>query len=110
MFNIHFQDVNFDSKINMSNETDMRSSSKGGHSSSSGRRKHRSRSTPRHADLEKPRKRRHLSATNSLVSIPNAIKLSMMNSGLISTSKRFPLFFCFRVIHRSIIALGRDRP
>lgn len=68
----------------MSNETDARSKPP---STSGSRRKHRSRSTPRHAELEKPRKKRHLSATNSLVSIPNTIKLSMMNSGLLSTSE-----------------------
>lgn len=47
-------------------------------------RKHRSRSTTRCE--EKPKKKKHHlgSASSSLVSIPNAIKLSMLNSGLIS--------------------------
>ncbi|XP_017775215.1 PREDICTED: receptor-type tyrosine-protein phosphatase kappa isoform X2 [Nicrophorus vespilloides] len=53
--------------------------------SSSSRKKQRSRSTPRHGESDKkPRKRRHLSATNSLVNIPSTIKLSMLNSGLLS--------------------------
>lgn len=54
-------------------------------SHSSGRhRKHRSRSTTR-CD-EKPRKKKHNlgSGSTSLSSIPNAIKLSMLNTGLIS--------------------------
>lgn len=58
--------------------------------SSSGtiKKKHRSRSTPRHNDVEKPRKKRHTSAaTTSFVSIPNTIKLSMLNSGLLPTSR-----------------------
>lgn len=54
-------------------------------STASSHRKHRSRSTPRLTDLDKPKKKKHLGATTSLVSIPNAIKLSMLNSGLIST-------------------------
>lgn len=41
-------------------------------------------STSRYADLEKPKKKKTLSATTSLVSIPNTIKLSMLNSGLLS--------------------------
>uniref|UniRef100_A0A1Y1L7H5 Receptor-type tyrosine-protein phosphatase kappa n=2 Tax=Photinus pyralis TaxID=7054 RepID=A0A1Y1L7H5_PHOPY len=55
-------------------------------STTSSHRKHRSRSTPRLTDLDKPKKKKHLSAT-SLVSIPNTIKLSMMNSGLLSDEK-----------------------
>ena len=55
---------------------------------SSGHRKHRSRSTSRFADLDKPKKKKHLSsASQSLVSIPNAIRLSMLNSGLMSFGK-----------------------
>ena len=51
-------------------------------------RKHRSRSTPRYADVEKPKKKKILSGgSTSLVSIPNAIKLSMLNSGLMSLGK-----------------------
>ncbi|XP_057669092.1 receptor-type tyrosine-protein phosphatase kappa isoform X1 [Diorhabda carinulata] len=49
--------------------------------------KHRSRSTPRHNDVEKPRKKRNNSAATSFASIPNAIKLSMLNSGLLPTSR-----------------------
>lgn len=45
------------------------------------------RSTSRYADLEKPKKKKTLSATTSLVSIPNTIKLSMLNSGLLSFGK-----------------------
>uniref|UniRef100_A0A182JXJ8 Protein-tyrosine-phosphatase n=1 Tax=Anopheles christyi TaxID=43041 RepID=A0A182JXJ8_9DIPT len=44
------------------------------------------RSTTRYADLEKPKKKKTLSST-SLVSIPNTIKLSMLNSGLLSLDK-----------------------
>jgi len=51
-------------------------------------RKHRSRSTPRYADVEKPKKKKLLSGgSTSLVSIPNTIKLSMLNSGLMSLGK-----------------------
>lgn len=51
-------------------------------------RKHRSRSTPRYADVEKPKKKKLLGGgSTSLVSIPNAIKLSMLNSGLMSLGK-----------------------
>lgn len=57
--------------------------------SSSGtvKKKPRSRSTPRTNDVDKPRKKRHASATHSFASIPNAIKLSMLNSGLLPTSR-----------------------
>lgn len=54
------------------------------------------RSTSRYADLEKPKKKKTLSATTSLVSIPNTIKLSMLNSGLISFGK----------FYRSIISIA----
>uniref|UniRef100_A0A182TC02 Tyrosine-protein phosphatase domain-containing protein n=1 Tax=Anopheles maculatus TaxID=74869 RepID=A0A182TC02_9DIPT len=47
---------------------------------------HRFWSTTRYADLEKPKKKKTLSST-SLVSIPNTIKLSMLNSGLLSLDK-----------------------
>ena len=40
-----------------------------------------------YVDLEKPKKKKTLSATTSLVSIPNTIKLSMLNSGLLSFGK-----------------------
>jgi len=43
-----------------------------------------SRSQSRYVDVEKPKKKKTLSATTSLVSIPNTIKLSMLNSGLLS--------------------------
>lgn len=56
----------------------------GGSSVATSQRKHRSRSTTRYADLEKPKKKKNLSGATSLVSIPNTIKLSMLNSGLIS--------------------------
>ncbi|KAK6643585.1 hypothetical protein RUM43_005095 [Polyplax serrata] len=54
---------------------------------SSRHRKHRSWSTTRCED--KPRKKKHNmgSGSTSLVSIPNAIKLSMLNTGLISFGK-----------------------
>ncbi|XP_018329323.1 receptor-type tyrosine-protein phosphatase alpha-like [Agrilus planipennis] len=55
------------------------------HSSTTNHRKHRSRSTPRFSDSDKPKKKRTLTAATSLVSIPNTIKLSMLNSGLLST-------------------------
>ncbi|KAF4528678.1 hypothetical protein B566_EDAN016571 [Ephemera danica] len=55
------------------------------HSHHSSSRKHRSRSSQRFQDLEKPKKKKYLtSGSTSLVSIPNTIKLSMLNSGLIS--------------------------
>ncbi|CAG9564150.1 unnamed protein product [Danaus chrysippus] len=56
-----------------------------GTSVSTSQRKHRSRSTPRY-DLEKKPKKKDLktTGTTSLVSIPNSIKLTMLNSGLIS--------------------------
>lgn len=60
------------------------------HHGGSSQRKHRSRSTTRYADLEKPKKKKHLSGTSSLVSIPNTIKLSMLNSGLLSFGE-----YCF---------------
>ncbi|CAL7939364.1 unnamed protein product [Xylocopa violacea] len=43
---------------------------------------HRSRSAPRAP--EKPPRKRHLNPGHSLASIPSQIKLSMLNSGLIS--------------------------
>ncbi|XP_050352250.1 receptor-type tyrosine-protein phosphatase kappa [Nymphalis io] len=56
-----------------------------GTSVATSQRKHRSRSTPRY-DLEKKPKKKDLktSGATSLVSIPNSIKLTMLNSGLIS--------------------------
>ncbi|CAH2241968.1 jg9085 [Pararge aegeria aegeria] len=56
-----------------------------GTSVATSQRKHRSRSTPRY-DLEKKPKKKDLktTGTTSLVSIPNSIKLTMLNSGLIS--------------------------
>ena len=74
----------------MSNKTDTSVASH-----TSGRhRKHRSRSTTRCED--KPRKKKHHmgSGSTSLVSIPNAIKLSMLNTGLISFGE-FILFALF---------------
>lgn len=59
---------------------------KKGHSSGTTRNKHRSRSSTRHSN-DKPKKKRHASATSTFSSIPNAIKLSMLNSGLLPTSK-----------------------
>ncbi|OXU25363.1 hypothetical protein TSAR_012926 [Trichomalopsis sarcophagae] len=43
---------------------------------------HRSRSAPRAP--EKPPRKRHMNPGQSLASIPSQIKLSMLNSGLIS--------------------------
>lgn len=65
----------------MSSDTESKAKSQGAH------KKHRSRSTPRYNDVDKPRKKRHLGSGNSFVSIPNTIKLSMLNSGLLPTSK-----------------------
>ncbi|XP_055381732.1 receptor-type tyrosine-protein phosphatase kappa [Condylostylus longicornis] len=48
--------------------------------------RHRSRSTTRYADVEK-NKTKSNTHTTSLVSLPSAIKLSMLNSGLISIDK-----------------------
>ncbi|XP_044265223.1 receptor-type tyrosine-protein phosphatase kappa [Tribolium madens] len=77
----------------MSSEPDMKLKE---HSSGTVRRKHRSRSTPRYNDVEKPRKKRHISAATSLVTLPNTIKLSMLNSGLLPTS-RYNIDFFFGV-------------
>lgn len=55
------------------------------------------RSTSRYADLEKPKKKKTLSATTSLVSIPNTIKLSMLNSGLLSFGKFYIIEIIFVV-------------
>lgn len=82
--------------------------------------KHRSFSSPRTADggssssrsANKPSKKpKHYlgTANTSLTSIPNAIKLSMLNSGLLSVGERSvvfstpPLFLSF-----SLCRLGRD--
>ncbi|XP_026763352.1 receptor-type tyrosine-protein phosphatase kappa isoform X1 [Galleria mellonella] len=56
-----------------------------GTSVATSQRKHRSRSTTRY-DMEKKPKKKDMrtSGTTSLVSIPNSIKLTMLNSGLIS--------------------------
>nr|CAI5845106.1 unnamed protein product [Callosobruchus analis] len=61
----------------------------------------RSRSTTRHhhTSADKPKKKRHISATNSFASIPSAIKLSMLNSGLLPTS-RFNGELVFAVYHK----------
>ncbi|KAL0278448.1 UNVERIFIED_CONTAM: hypothetical protein PYX00_000268 [Menopon gallinae] len=63
------------------------------HASSGTHRKHRSRSTTRCE--EKPKKKKHHlgSGSTSLVSIPNAIKLSMLNSGLMSFGEFFSVLF-----------------
>jgi len=53
-----------------------------GHSHRSHR--HRSKSSQRTQELEKPKKKLLNKGSTSLVSIPNTIKLSMLNSGLIS--------------------------
>ncbi|KAK9731007.1 Protein-tyrosine phosphatase [Popillia japonica] len=52
---------------------------------SGSRPKHRSRSSPRAND--RVEKKKHISAANSLVSVPNTIKLSMLNSGLLSSNE-----------------------
>ncbi|CAO1387004.1 unnamed protein product [Diamesa hyperborea] len=59
-------------------------------SQSQSQRRHRSRSQSRYVDLEKPKKKKAASTT-SLVSIPNSIKLSMLNSGLLSFDENNPL-------------------
>ncbi|XP_055690657.1 receptor-type tyrosine-protein phosphatase kappa [Lutzomyia longipalpis] len=51
---------------------------------SSDKKKYRSRSTSRFVDLDKQRKVKCMGGTPSLSSIPNTIKLSMLNSGLLS--------------------------
>ncbi|VVD01039.1 unnamed protein product [Leptidea sinapis] len=63
----------------------MSSRGQRGPSLATSQRKHRSRSAPRY-DLEKKPKKKDAKAagTSSLVSIPNSIKLTMLNSGLIS--------------------------
>ncbi|CAH2241967.1 jg9084 [Pararge aegeria aegeria] len=81
--------------VEMSSRTGQR-----GTSVATSQRKHRSRSTPRY-DLEKKPKKKDLktTGTTSLVSIPNSIKLTMLNSGLISFVKdtiEAPLHECTR--------------
>lgn len=67
--------------------TEQESKSRDHSSSRALRKKHRSRSSTRHNDVEKPRKKRHTSAAaTGLVSIQNHIKLSMLNNGLLKTS------------------------
>ncbi|CAH0401340.1 unnamed protein product [Chilo suppressalis] len=63
-----------------------------GTSVATSQRKHRSRSAYRY-DLEKKSKTKDIrtSGTTSLVSIPNSIKLTMLNSGLISLTEQFKL-------------------
>ncbi|XP_059482652.1 receptor-type tyrosine-protein phosphatase kappa [Neocloeon triangulifer] len=56
---------------------------------SAGGHKHRSKSSTRPQDLEKPKKKLLHKSSNSLVSIPNTIKLSMLNSGLISITEQY---------------------
>ncbi|KAG7200253.1 hypothetical protein KM043_017724 [Ampulex compressa] len=69
-----------------SDRTGAASTAGGSHSHSHSHRKHhnhhRSRSAPRAP--EKPPRKRHLNPGHSLASIPSQIKLSMLNSGLIS--------------------------
>lgn len=69
-----------------SDRTGATSTAGGSHSHSHSHRKHhhhhRSRSAPR--TPEKPPRKRHLNTGASLASIPSQIKLSMLNSGLIS--------------------------
>ncbi|KAL6255332.1 hypothetical protein P5V15_013671, partial [Pogonomyrmex californicus] len=69
-----------------SDRTGAASTAAGSHSHSHSHRKHhhhhRSRSAPRAP--EKPPRKRHLNPGQSLASIPSQIKLSMLNSGLIS--------------------------
>ncbi|XP_044020892.1 receptor-type tyrosine-protein phosphatase kappa [Aphidius gifuensis] len=69
-----------------SDRTGGTSTAGGSHSHSHSHRKHhhhhRSRSAPRTPD--KPPRKRHLNTGQSLASIPSQIKLSMLNSGLIS--------------------------
>lgn len=47
-----------------------------------------SRSQSRHVDAEKPKKKKALNTSANLVSIPNTIRLSMLNSGLLSFGKK----------------------
>lgn len=67
-----------------SDRTGVASSGAGSHSHSHRKHHHhhRSRSAPRAP--EKPPRKRHLNPGYSLASIPSQIKLSMLNSGLIS--------------------------
>lgn len=66
-----------------------------GTSVATSQRKHRSRSTTRY-DLEKKQKKKDMrtSGTTSLVSIPNSIKLTMLNSGLISFGESIVYSLC----------------
>lgn len=74
-----------------SDRTGATSTAGGSHSHSHSHRKHhhhhRSRSAPR--TPEKPPRKRHLNTGASLASIPSQIKLSMLNSGLISYGKLY---------------------
>lgn len=65
---------------------------------------HRSRSAPRAP--EKPPRKRHVTPGHSLASIPSQIKLSMLNSGLISFGESDGLF-CFAVGGFFFVSSGR---
>jgi len=80
-----------------------RTSHSHGHSSSSSsspnnyaKKKQRSHSSTRYAEVDKPPRKYLGPASSSLLSIPNAVKLSMLNSGFISINKfsRECLFVC----------------
>ncbi|PZC75798.1 hypothetical protein B5X24_HaOG205664 [Helicoverpa armigera] len=63
-----------------------------GTSVATSQRKHRSRSTTRYDMEKKPKKKDfRTSGTTSLVSIPNSIKLPMLNSGLISLARNWQI-------------------
>lgn len=93
-----------------SDRTGATSIASGSHSHSHTHRKHhhhsRSRSAPRAP--EKPPRKRHLNPGHSLVSIPSQIKLSMLNSGLISFGKFFssidifePILFAYKLNNKN---------
>ncbi|XP_044746070.1 receptor-type tyrosine-protein phosphatase kappa isoform X2 [Coccinella septempunctata] len=80
--NVGFQDNSSQSTVRMSTSTESRSKS----SSETSKSKQRSRSTPQRYEEKKPKKKKTKSTSSSLGSIPNTIKLSMLNSGLIPTN------------------------
>ena len=69
---------------------------------------HRSRSAPRAP--EKPPRKRHLNPGQSLASIPSQIKLSMLNSGLISFGEfRYSHFHNTTILSRILKLIFRYR-
>lgn len=74
--------INLESSVNMSSRTGQRNASV-----ATRERRYRSKSSTGHGEKKPKKKDIPTSGTTSLVSIPNNIKLVMLNSGLISFGK-----------------------